>query len=645
MARPRIALLAAVMLAGAPAAAAERIDAAVTLNPVAGTISGRALIDTKRSRLSFRLAPGLAATAVSVNGRPLRVRDDGDGHWSARLDGSDAEQVVVEWQGRLPPLDPEDVGLGLSADGGFLPAGTAWLPETNADAFAWRLEVTLPQPQVAVATGRLVSEERSDGSYRAIFAAEPPAEPPSLFTGPFEVTERTADGRRLRAYLHHEVGALADGLLAAAERHIARFDRAIGDYPHEAFAIVTTPLPVGLGFPGLTYVGRQVVPLPFFAPRSLAHEILHDWWGNGVRVAYERGNWAEALTTYMADHALAAEDAPAEARRMRQQWLRDFAALPRDRDVPLRAFTAKAHDAAQVVGYGKGAFVFHMLRHEIGDDAFAAGLRRFWSEDRFRRAGWDDLRNAFEAASGRDLGWFFAQWLERPGAPRLSLEQAEADGTSVTVGLRQHGTPWRLSVPVRIETANGTVERTVPMSGASATVALDVPGSARALAVDPDHHLFRRLHPDETPPILRDVTLDAATRPVILTDDRDSAIDLANRMLDQPTPPLAPAAALEGEAPLLVIGTTEAVAAFLEEARLSGPPPAAAERGTARAWVATAGPRRSRAVAAAPAAALRALLRPLPHYRGDGWLVFEGRRMVARGQVTVSDSPLRVRFE
>ncbi|MFX8262513.1 M1 family aminopeptidase, partial [Acinetobacter baumannii] len=86
------------------------------------------------------------------------------------------------------------------------------------------------------------------------------------------------------------------------------------------------------------------------------------------------------------------------------------------------------HDAAQIVGYGKAAMLFHMLEAEIGRDAFDAGIRRFWSDHAFRDAGWSDLRRAFEAASGRDLGGLFAQWLERRGAPLLTLADARADG-------------------------------------------------------------------------------------------------------------------------------------------------------------------------------------------------------------------------
>ena len=96
--------------------------------------------------------------------------------------------------------------------------------------------------------------------------------------------------------------------------------------------------------------------------RSLAHEVLHNWWGNGVYIDYESGNWAEGLTTYMADYALAEERGPGEALDMRLGWLRDFAALPEDRDIAVTAFRSKRHDASQVVGYGKVAFIFHMLK-------------------------------------------------------------------------------------------------------------------------------------------------------------------------------------------------------------------------------------------------------------------------------------------
>ena len=60
----------------------------------------------------------------------------------------------------------------------------------------------------------------------------------------------------------------------------------IGAYPHRTFHIVAGPLPVGLGFAGLTYISQRILHLPFMQTRSLAHEIAHSWWGNAVGVDY-----------------------------------------------------------------------------------------------------------------------------------------------------------------------------------------------------------------------------------------------------------------------------------------------------------------------------------------------------------------------
>ncbi|MBF0375426.1 MAG: M1 family peptidase, partial [Alphaproteobacteria bacterium] len=290
-----------------------------------------------------------------------------------------------------------------------------------------------------------------------------------------------------------------------------------------------------------------MLPRSFVRDRSLAHEILHDWWGNGVFVDRASGNWAEGLTTLMADHDLAGEPAGAA---MRLAWLRDFAALPAERDLALSAFVAKEHDAAQVVGYGKAAMVFHMLRDRLGAETFQRGLTLFWDRHRFQEAGWSDLRGAFEAASGADLSVFMDQWLNRPGAPAVCLASAEPTPDGARIVLAQAEPYWDLVVPVVV----GEARHLVPLAGARAEALL--PGTG-AVALDPRHDLFRKLAPGEAPPILRDVTLnlDAA-----VLAEGDTARELAARLMDGP-PRFANAAT--ARPPLAVIGSGAQVEAAL----------------------------------------------------------------------------------
>lgn len=628
-------------------------DLEVTLDPAARRLEVVDRLHLPAGEQTLRLSPGLTVGEATAGGRRIAMNRSGAVLRLVVPEG--AGDVVLRYAGTLAPLSAESRGDGPMAgeEGAYLPAGSGWLPAAGDEPPTWRLAVRVPAPFVAVATGRLLEEARGgDGAdgYRAVFAEDRGVEEPSLFVGPWQVTERLDGGLRLRAYLHPEQAGLADDYLDLTARTIDEQARRIGAYPFAGFSILSAPLPVGLGFPGLTYIGRQVLPLPFIRAQSLPHEILHNWWGNGVRVG-EDGNWSEGLTTFMADYAAAEARGPDAARAMRLDWLRDYAALPAERDSALTAFRSKVHDASQIVGYGKAAMLFHMLRAEIGEAAFSGGIRRFWTDHRFKEAGWTDLRRAFEGASGRDLGPFFEQWLTRVGAPTLRLAEAKTDGNAVTLTLQQGSPIYALTVPVAVETANGTVWGSVRLDGQQATATIRTDSAPKAVSVDPAFDLFRRLAPGEAPAILRDVTLDLAANTVIAADgvtDGDAvqaARALAGRLADG-KPRIVAAERADPAAPLALIGTTEGVDRLLARYNLPPVPESLAGRGTARVWAfRTPQGRAVLAVAGDDAAALQALLRPLPHYGRQSWLVFDGAKAEDRGVWPGGDSPLHHSFD
>ena len=441
---------------------------------------------------------------------------------------------------------------------------------------------------------------------------------------------------------------MAEDYLVRSAGYLDRFSEKIGDYPFAEFFVISSPLPVGLGFPNLTYAGRRVLALPFMRGRSLAHEILHNWWGNGVYVDYQGGNWSEGLTTYMADYALAAERGPDAARDMRLRWLRDFAALPADRDFPVVAFTAKTHDADQVIGYNKVAFIFHMLEREIGASAFTEGLRAFWKNHRFQIAGWPDLRSAFEGASGRDLSAFFEQWLERAGAPRLHLTNAtterETAGERVSVTVGQDLPSYRLLVPLVVETGEERVSASERLEDAKSTAVIAVDSPPRTVSVDPGYDLFRRLDPSETPPIFRSVTLDRTAVAIVAATDANAdtvARDLAMRLLgrDVRFAPLAPAP--DRNTPVLLIGTGPEVREAMAALGAEPAPRSLIDKGTARAWTSRRGGEAAIAVVAAEdGKALAATLRSLPHYGRMSYLTFDDSKVIDKGVWPVSANPL-----
>lgn len=655
------ALAAAILLlvaSVAPAvAAALHHELEIRLDPASRRLEATDRIALSAGAHTIGLRPELSVSEASLDGMSLAVE-----RWGDRLvltlpkDG----ELRLRYGGILADFDAARGSdrPTMGGEGAFLPAGTGWLPEfpgtgagAEGDPPTWCLTVRVSEPFLAVATGKLVEEERSPEGYRAVFLEDRPVEEPSLFAGPWQMREKWHGSLRLRSYFHPEQAGLSDEYLDLAGKAIDRYSARIGDYPFAGFSILSVPLPVGLGFPGLTAIGRSVLPLPFIRTQSLGHEILHNWWGNGVRVG-AGGNWSEGLTTYMADHAAAQDRHPDAGRALRLDWLRDYAALPAGRDQPVTGFRVRTHDASQIVGYGKVAMIFHMLEAEIGEEAFARGVRTIWQRYRFDDAGWDDLRRAFEAASGRGLGDFFAAWLDRAGAPALSLIAARAEagpaGGAVSVTVRQEGDLYPMSVPVTVETAAGSERHVVRLEGREAKATLPVRGTARSLTVDPDFDLFRRLSPGEVPAILRDVTLDPSVRTVIAADGVangtavEAARTLASRLLEGR--PLATED--EPRSPLLVVGTSAGVARVLAQKGLPGEPELLSGRGSARVWTLRApGGRSVLVIAGEDAAALQALLRPLPHYGRQSWLVFDGAKAVDRGIWPAGQGALTRRFD
>ena len=587
--------------------------------------------------------------AVPVASKP-ELLADGRARWTLETEGPGSHRIVLRYHGPLAPLPDTDhrgtlQGLPPMADvrGSFLPGDTGWYPQVRGRTFTYRLALELPAGQRGLAPGRLVSETDNAQGYRAVFDFPFPAESIDLLAGPYEVQERwlaRKDGAaiRLRTWFHPEIRDLAPGYLDALGHYIDFYSDWIGAYPFSEFSVVSSPLQTGFGMPTLTYLGIDVLRLPFIRSTSLGHEVLHNWWGNGVYVDYETGNWSEGLTTFMADYTYKEEESAQAALDLRLSWLRDLAAIPPAQDYPLREFTARTHGTSQIVGYHKAAFVFLMLRDRLGTDTFTRGLRDFWREQRFQRAGWTDLQHAFERASGQRLDTFFEQWLTRKGVPQVRIDRADVErtGGSLRVGvtLTQTEPAYALRVPLVLDSADARQTHLVDLVGTRGEFVLDSASLPTAVALDPSLRLARRLEARELPPILRQVMLDPSTVMVVATSDgsfRTSAQQLAGKLLDAAPRVMGADQPMPGT-PLLVVGARSEVDAFLREHGLPPRPPELDERGSAQVWASTQPDGTALLViSAGDAQALQAMQRSLPHYGRQSWLVFDGAKVIDRG--------------
>ena len=605
----------------------------------------------------FALHESLSVSTVTADGQPLKATAAGKGpmrEW--RIKAPPGATLQIEYGGTLPPLDAQLDHRGVlkqrlpmaSGTGTFLPASSGWYPQP-AGLFTYALTLTLPGSQRGLVPGRLVDETlpvAADGRYVARFTFDAPADGIDLMAGPYVVKEKWqerggAKPVRLRTYFFRDLEPLADSYLADTARYVELYSKMIGAYPFDMFSIVASPLPTGFGMPTLTYIGAQVLKLPFIRATSLGHEVLHNWWGNGVYADYTRGNWSEGLTTFMADYFYKERESADAARDMRQSWLRDFAAVPPEAHRPLTAFRTRSHGGADAaVGYGKAAMVFFMLRDAIGKDAYERGIRSFWQEYRFRTASWTDLQSTFERSSGEPLRTFFEQWVGRAGGPRVNVVEARArrsgSGAVLTLGVIQSTPAYALRLPVEILYGGKSEVRTIDVQRERQVVTVQLSAMPEGVRLDPELRVWRMLDRGELPPILRQWIVARSPRLVIAAAGRDAwlaAHNVARGLLESAPREANVGTLLQSQDPVLIAGVHVEVDALLATHGLPPRPRVFDGRGSAEVWTIEhtgKGPPVA-VVSARDAASLNATARALPHYGAQSYLVFNGSQVIARG--------------
>jgi hypothetical protein len=606
------------------------------LDPAAGEIAGELELDLPAGTHEFRLLDALELQAARAGDTELATARLAPGRYRIELP-ADAG-ITLSWGGTLPDGDPMRSRLFLTAAGGFLPEGTDWYPRFEQESIALRLEARVPKGQRFVATGSLRGEPVSaDGHYSAVHE-HPRTDAIVVATGPWAERTLETNGVRVRTLFRDDLDtAHAQNYLEHSAEYLRMFSERAGPYPYDSFTIAASPMPVGYAFPGFTLLGERVIPLQFIPRTSLAHELMHNWWGTGVRIDYATGNWAEGLTTYMADYHL--DELRGEGRSIRHRWLLDLAWLPAEADRPLKTFQGGNQGTNRIVGYNRGALLFHMLRERVGDEAFAAGTRKIADRHMYDVAGWEDLIRAFSDAAGRDLNSFFAPWLERSSLPELALHSVkqEKNGSgwvlSGELEQAQEAAPWPLHVPVVVETDTGLQRHVIELDTRRTRFDLALDAPTTAITADPDFDVLRRL-PDP-PPILRTVSLHPNTR---LIATQEGLAPFARTILEHPP---AMADAFDPQQPLLVIGSTDDVIRWLDAAGAPKAPEDLARRGHARMW--TLPGTRTAVVSSSDAEGLRNLVGALRHHGHRSYLVQDADgRTTEYGVWESATNPLRI---
>ncbi len=401
------------------------------------------------------------------------------------------------------PFDmPDSV---LDGDAVYLGGGSHWVPRIeHFSGYTFKMVVAVPRGWEIISQGeRLVQDDT------VVFDMPHPQEEIYLVGGPYKRFSTMHDGVQLEVYLYQADSELAASYLQTSADYISLYSDWIGAYPYSRFAVVENRWQTGYGMPSFTLLGSRVIRLPFILHTSLPHEILHNWWGNGVYIDFSSGNWSEGLTAYMSDHySNEQQGKDAEYRRKALERYANFAA--EGRDFALADFSSRHDEASQAVGYSKSLMLFHMLRRLGGDALFDQGVRRLWQHFRFRSADFPDVIKALFPAADADYTAFMQQWLYQSGAPEIvlgdvSIRKFNNDYVlTVAIQQQQEGPAYTLQMPLEVllEGNQQPVREQLELSSKRSVHEYRYSQRPLAIQVDPDYDVFRLLDPRERPATL-----------------------------------------------------------------------------------------------------------------------------------------------
>jgi uncharacterized iron-regulated protein len=509
-----LVFMALAMLAIAPVAPSHALEKAaaveyaisVDIDPDSGQLTGHARIELPKRQKGGKWlvhAQGLEVISAELDGRALKVKK---GHIKSKP-GSLIINYRLSAKLGSQGTDPQNPGIVygnlISPEGVALTGG--WYPYVEGvDLAFYSLQATLPPGYEAVSEAEEITARTSGDKVEFAFLFPYPVESITLAAGPYRVFRADINNVEVYGYFLPEDASLAEDYVREAARYIEMYSALIGKFPYSRFSVVENLLPTGYSLPTYTLIGRSVLRLPFIIKTSLGHEVLHQWFGAGVYTDRKGGNWSEGLTAYLADHYF--DELKGEGEAHRKKLLLDYRNyVHRNNDLPLHDFISRRDRATRSIGYGKSALVFHMLRREIGDEAFFKALNAFASKNRFRQASWDDIKSAAEVASGHDLDWFFKQWVTRTGQIKLRITRPVSlylgGEHKVRFVLEQDGIPYRFKLPVTVKAGRGAASaELVEVSGKKTVIEIITPAEPETLVLDPNYDLFRELSDAEVPP-------------------------------------------------------------------------------------------------------------------------------------------------
>jgi hypothetical protein len=374
---------------------------------------------------------------------------------------------------------------------------TAWYPQGAPGDYATAvLRLDVPAGQMAV-TGGALAPPRSEGGRTLLeYRQDLPGKYITVAVGRLLESAGTAPGSTLRGFAVPRLRSQAPAVLADAAEMLTFFQTLFGPCPYPGLNVVLMEgrTPGGHSPPGMIVMStrpllfRQTLrddPATFWDVPGffLAHELAHQWWGQGVAGQNYHERWiSEAMAQYSAAlwvrHDRGEQTFRTVMSRMARWAMRDSDQGPIHLGHRLGQLQGDPQIFRAVV-YDKGAWVLHMLRELVGSAAFDRALTSIQSAHRYGKVGAEHVRAALEKESGLNLEPYFREWIYGTAVPELRVSHrvtgtAGAFRTAVSVVPRNLPGPVPLDIAAVYPGGREEMRVILPPEGGTFTIATGV---------------------------------------------------------------------------------------------------------------------------------------------------------------------------
>ena len=512
----------------------------LSFTPSSSRLSGRARIEVVPKvdvldSLKFRFNPDLEILKITDDeGRELfhtvdKVRKILYVYFLSPAAGGDPTSIEVLYRGRMLPATPTTDVIGQSGlndkirirpryETSFYTHAGFWYPgPAEEDYFTARLTLIVPPEYKCVANGELVAAGRREatddvdalehaGHAVYTFVSRAPVKYLSFIVGKFDQSKERPGPVPVSTYVSTEIMDSQRSLSDQAADILKFYAGAFGPYPYEKLGIVLRLWPAFGGHSPASFIvinqvpwlgdsfpvpGDTPVDLSNWEEYFLAHEIAHQWWGQGVSFDSYKDQWlSEGLAQFAAASYLRrkyGEGAYAGILKKFSRWTekKSFRG-PVVMGSRLSYFDFAAY---QAIVYDKAALALFMLQDLVGRETFEAGLRSFFETYKFRAARTAEFIATMEAASGRDLKAFFRGWMyswELPDVRTTWTETPVAEGVRLDFRVTQLKGGFVFPLWVEWNRSGQSGRTLIVVDERTVTASLTLPGRPDKIRVNPD---------------------------------------------------------------------------------------------------------------------------------------------------------------